>query len=167
MKKLLPYVLVTLLGVSTSATMVGAFYAGERSASAQPAPSGSATAATPDLGSAAAGSDAASKLHDPVTDTKATISDLKAAEREGWGIFAFALLVILCKLAGRAPTLPIVGSKLAFLGKGTAALVVGAAGAFAVAAYNALTSGGSWMAVAFVGVIALAHYLPGPKPATT
>jgi len=113
-----------------------------------------------------AGSDAASQLHDPLKDPGATISDLKIAKKAGWGLALFAGLVIVCRLLGRAKSLP----KLAFLGQGKTAAIVGAIGAMAVAGYDSLANGGSWAAVLVILFGAGLHYFdatPAPKPTGT
>lgn len=137
--------------------------------------SGSAATSPPDdTGSAVAtapaqGSDAASKLHDPGTDLAKSISDVQAAKKYGWAGVVFVVLLMLLKLAGRAKSLPIVGTKLAFLGEGKAATVIAGAVALTAASYDSLTAGGSLFAALVAGGLAVVHYIdatPPPKPAT-
>jgi hypothetical protein len=71
-------------------------------------------ASAPSDGSAGSGSAQAThadKLHDPISDTKAAIDDVKQAKRQGWAMLAFAVGVMLAKLLGRAKKWP----KLAIL----------------------------------------------------
>lgn len=96
----------------------------------------------------------ADQLHDPLKDPKAAIDDVKQAKRQGWAMLAFAIGVIAAKLLGRAKKWP----KLAFLGKGRAAVIVGAACAIVTACYNALAEGGSLYAAGYAGLLAVAAY---------
>lgn len=124
-----------------------------RSAIAQPADAGLVVAQ--DAGSASAtGETPADKLHDPVSDTKAAIDDVKQAKRQGWPMLIFALGVMLAKLVGRVKKWP----KLSFLNKGRAAVIVGALCAMVFAVFNALGDGGSLYAAGYAGVLAVAAY---------
>lgn len=96
----------------------------------------------------------ADKLHDPISDTKAAIDDVKQAKRQGWAMLAFALGVIAAKLLGRAKKWP----KLAVLNKGRTAVVVGMLCAVVTAGYNALADGGSMYALGYAVVVAAFAY---------
>lgn len=118
---------------------------------AQPADAG---LVAQDAGSASATPTAADKLHDPVSDTKAAIDDVKQARRQGWSMLVFALATMAAKLVGRVKKWP----KLAFLNRGRAAVIVGALSALAFAGYNALANGGSLYAAGYAGALAVAAY---------
>lgn len=127
--------------------------------------SGSA-AAPPDTGSAvaqSAGSDAASKLHDPTKDLGGTIDDVKSAKRYGWAAVVFVVALVLLRLAGRAKSLPLVGTKLAFLGQGKAATVIAGGIAVLSACYDSLAAGGTLWAALFAGGYAVLHYIDAAK----
>ncbi len=168
MKKLLvtmflAFGIATPLAVADTGSAVVSTDAGWGSAATSPpADTGSAVATAP-----AAGSDAASKLHDPVKDLKGTIKDLEAAKKTGWSVLVFAILVVLARLLGMAKSVP----WLAWLGKGRTAIIVGGVGAIATAGYNALLSGGSGYAVLaaviFTGATywnSHAEWAPPPAP---
>lgn len=108
--------------------------------------------AAPDTGSATV--TPADRLHDPISSPAATIDDIKQAKRQGWGVLAFALGVIVAKLLGRAKSI----SWLAALSKGRTAVIVGAASALVVATYNALADGGSLYAGLYAGAVAVAAW---------
>lgn len=118
-----------------------------------------AVAATVGSGSVGSGSGAlapAQAFPDPVDSPAATIDTLKSAKAIGWACLAFAVLTVLARVAGRLGR----DTKwLAWLGKGKAAVMVGAGGALALATYNALALGGTLLAAALAGLVALAHYL--------
>jgi len=123
-------------------------------AHAQPADAGAAVA---DAGPAAPHAD---QLPDPVSHPAAAFDEIKAAKKLGWPIVAFVALMFAAKAAGR------LGKSvawLAWLGRGKAAVVVGAAGALGASCYDAATSGGSWMAILFAGVMAVGHYVDAGK----
>ena len=125
---------------------------------------GSEVATAPGSGSATSSPTTlpADKLHDPVAAPAQAWDELKAAKKTGWAVLVFAVLVMLTRLLARF------GAKdswLAALGKGKAAVVIGAVGALSLACYNALALGGAWIAAGAAGVIALAHYLDASKPA--
>lgn len=96
----------------------------------------------------------ADKLHD-ATNPGAAWDDLKAAKKVGWPLAIFAALIILARAVSK------LGSKVAFLGKGKVAVLVGAVGAIAASCYNAAADGGAWTATMVAGVTALGHYLDG------
>lgn len=132
---LFPIVAIAQPGSGSDATALG---------SAAPAPAPGSVPAPAD------------KLHDPVASPQAAWDDVKAARKDGWAIAAFAVLVMLAKLAAR------LGRDvkwLALLGKGKAAVVVGAVGALATACYNAAAEGGAWSAMLMAGAVAVFGYL--------
>lgn len=124
-------------------------------ASGEPPPaagSGSAIAAGSGSGSASA----PTIPDDPIAAPSATIDSLRSAKAVGWACLAFAVLTVLARVVGRLGK----GVKaLAWLNHGKAAVLVGAAGALALATYNALALGGTLLAAALAGLVALAHYL--------
>lgn len=104
----------------------------------------------------------ADQLPDPVAHPAAAFDEIKAAKKLGWAVAAFVLLVFAAKAAGK------LGASvkwLAPLGRGKAAVVVGAIGALGAGCYDAAVSGGSWMAVLFAGAMAIGHYLDASKAA--
>ena len=131
-----------------------------------PAPSagenaGSATVAAPDAGSSSSAATPADKLHDPVSAPGAAWDDVKAAKKVGWPVLVFVVLIMLCKLLSRAKSLPY----LAALGKGKAAVAIGALGALGAACYNAAADGGAWTALLVAGLVAIGHYFDADKKA--
>lgn len=98
---------------------------------------------------------------DPVIHPVATIDTLKAAKQIGWACLAFAILTVTARVVGR---LGKDVKQLAWLHKGKAAVIVGAVGALALATYNALALGGTLLAAALAGLVALAHYLDATPP---
>jgi hypothetical protein len=145
MKKILPLLIV--LGLAAPVAIAPAF---------------ADDVALQDAGSASAQGSAsetpketpADKLHDPISDTKAAVEDVKQARRQGWAMLVFALATMAAKLVGRVKKWP----KLAFLNKGRAAVIVGAVSALVFAAYNALADGGSLYAAGYAGVLGVAAY---------
>lgn len=105
----------------------------------------------------------ADQLHDPTTDPGKAFDELKDAKHYGWAVLVFAALLMLCKLVPKL----ISWSKLAWLGKGKAAVVVAAIGAIAASCYNVAVSGGSLFAMALAAALALAHYVDAAKPASS
>lgn len=96
----------------------------------------------------------ADKLHDPAEHPAQAWDDLKATKKVGWPLAVFAGLIMLCKLLGRAKKYKLA----AFLSKGKTPVLIGMAGALAVACFNAAAEGGAWTAVFVAGVTAAAHY---------
>lgn len=95
-----------------------------------------------------AGVDAPTKpsdsLANPATDPLESVSDLKAAKKHGWPAAVFAAVVMLALAVGTA------GKKinrLAWLGRGRWAVIVGGVTAVGAAGFDALLAGGSWLAV--------------------
>lgn len=162
--------IATLSLLAALAVTLGAAWLGYQQARADDSPPvllDAGVAAAPDAGTAPSSSSAADKLHDPASSPAAAFDDLKAAKKVGWSVVAFALLVMLARLASRFGK---PGTFLAGLGKGKAAVVVGAVGAIAAACYNAAADGGAWTATLAAGVAAALHYLDGgakPKEQTT
>lgn len=119
------------------------------------------SSAVPDSGSAVpiAGTPA-DAIHDPLSNPAAAWNDLQAAQKVGWPLAILAGAVVLSKLLSR------LGGVWSKLNTGKAALVIGGLSAVAVAAYNALAQGGSWLAVAIAAVVAAAAYWDAHKPAT-
>lgn len=105
------------------------------------------------------------KLHNPVDDPLAAISDLRAAKKQGWAAAILAAIVMLtaglARAAQRWPTV----SFLAWFGKHkTAIFIVGGVGTVSAAAYNTLVLGGTVMAVIFAAVGAVLTLIaPTPK----
>lgn len=99
----------------------------------------------------------ADQLHDPVAQPLQALDDLKAAKKLGWGVAIFAALALAFRLLGLAKSV----SFLAWLGKGKTATVLAGAGAVILAVYNALASGGAWMAALGAAGAALLHYIDG------
>lgn len=104
-----------------------------------------------DAGSASAPAPA-DKLHDPLSSPQGAIDDVKAAKKIGWGVGLLAILVLASRIAARA------GGVFSFLGKGKAALVIGAGAAVSATAYNAAAERGSWFAVLLAAIVAGAAY---------
>lgn len=103
-----------------------------------------------------------SQLADPLTSPQQSYNDLKAAKRLGWGVFALALLIVGCRLAGK------LGGWFKPLATGRVAVVVAGIGAVAIAAYNALALGGTWMSAGAAALVAMAvFYNSTAKPKAT
>ena len=132
-------------------------------ATEEPTPPPAVAAVGSGSGSSSAALTTAQAFPDPVDSPAATIDTLKAAKAIGWACLVFAALTVLARVAGR------LGKDVkwfAWLGKGKAAVLVGAVGALALATYNALALGGTLIAAALAGLVALAHYLDAtPKDA--
>lgn len=162
MKKLLvsmflAFGIATPIAVADTGSAVVLVDAGSGSISVTAPPdtsSGSAVETAP-----AAGSDAASKLHDPTKDLGGTISDLEAAKKTGWGLALFAGLVILFRFL-----LPLLTPKFAFLRDGKTAAVLGAVSAAAIAGFDALAGGASWYALLGVLIGAVLHHIDATPP---
>lgn len=103
-------------------------------------------------GSAAAITDPATSLHDPLSAPAAAFDEIKSAQKIGWPLAVLAAAVILSKLLSR------LGGFWSKLNSGKTALVIGALSAASAAAYNALATGGSWMAVALALIVAASAY---------
>lgn len=124
--------------------------------------SGSSSAPAPAIETPAAGSAAtpaptakpSDALHDPVSDPGATLDDVKAAKKYGWGAAGFAVLLVVLKLASKAKSI----GALAWLGKGRVATVVAGATVVLAGCYDTLMQGGSWVATAIAGGIAFATF---------
>jgi hypothetical protein len=137
-------------------------------AHAQPVDAGAPAvtdAGTPDAGSGS--TTPAAALHNPVDDPLAAIEDAKAAKKQGWAFVVLASLVMLTAGAARAvakwPDAPVIA---AINKHKTAILIIGCASAGAVAAYNALALGGSWIALLYAGAgAALTFVSPKSNPA--
>lgn len=154
MKRFLPLIIVPFLGalalvimlVKLSHADVGSGSAGSGSVVAVvDAGSGSAASSTP-----------ADKLADPVDNPTAAYDDLKAAKRESWPVLAFAIVLMLARVVGKAgKSVPL----LAKLATGRVAVVVAGAAAVAAAGYNAAFAGGSAIAlITAVVATALAYW---------
>lgn len=94
----------------------------------------------------------ADKLHNPVDDPLAALSDVREAKKQGWAFAILAVVVMLVAGFARAsvrwPTLPVL-SQIAK--HKTVIFAVACLGASAVGAYNALALGGSWYSVLVAG----------------
>lgn len=89
-------------------------------------------------------------IADPLDNPVEAYSDLKAAKRLGWSALAFAAVLMLCKVAGRAK------SWIGWLGQGKRPLWIAALTAIATAGYNAAAEGGSPLAIATAALVAFA-----------
>lgn len=157
----LPVVAAFLIGVFA---VLGIALATARAAEEPPpAPPAATVAVGSNSGSGSGSATPAQAFPDPVDSPAATIDTLKAARSIGWACLVFAVLTVLARIVGRVGK----NSKwFAWLHKGKAAVLVGAVGALALATYNALALGGTLIAGALAGLIALAHYLDAtPKDA--
>lgn len=134
-------------------------------ASAAFADSGSAVEAAP---LPAAGSAAAEQpkpvpsdsLANPVDDPVEAYSDLKAAKKQGWAFAILAGLIMLAAALGRAATKWPNWPVLSWINKHKKVLIVSAAiSVTATAAFNALSLGGSWLAVVGAGGGALLAFI--------
>lgn len=99
----------------------------------------------------------ADKLHDPVASPLAAWDDVTAARKIGWPVAVLAGLVMICKGLGA------IGRRKgkiawAWLGSGKVPIVIGAIGAIAAAAYNALVLGGTLLAAGFAAIVSASHY---------
>jgi hypothetical protein len=95
----------------------------------------------------------ADALPNPVDDPVAAVSAVKAAKKQGWAAAILATIVMLvaglCRASMRWPSAPVLST---IAKHKTVIFVVTCLGAGAGAAFNALTQGGDWMAVAWAGV---------------
>jgi uncharacterized membrane protein YhaH (DUF805 family) len=100
-------------------------------------------------------------LADPVANPVAAISDLRQAQRQGWAVLAFAVLVMLTRVGTH---FSVTVKSLRWLGRGNAHPVLAACAAVGVAGYNALVLGGSMGAVVFAAVSAMFYSIfPTPR----
>lgn len=139
-------------GSSEAITPAPGAGSGEAPVVAAPAP-----AATDGSGSATpapAPTKPSDQLHDPLENPGATIDDVKAAKKYGWGAAVFAVLLVLLKLASKAKSIGV----LSWLGKGRVATVVAGATVVLAGCYDVLMQGGSWVATAIAGAIAFAAF---------
>lgn len=144
---------LAILGIAlTTARAAGEPLPAPVSAAMAGSGSGSGSALTP-----------AQAFPDPISSPMETIDTLRGAKAVSWACLAFALLTVIARVVGRLGR----GVKqLAWLGHGKAAVIVGAVGALAAATYNALALGGTLLAAALAGLVALAYYLDAtPKAA--
>lgn len=103
-------------------------------------------------GSGSAVSVPSDSIDDPIAAPGAAWDDVKAAKKVGWPIAALVVIIIASRLLAR------LGGKFEFLGKGKVSLVIGAVGAFSIAAYNAVMLEGSWLAAGTAAIVAAAAY---------
>jgi hypothetical protein len=102
----------------------------------------------------------ADALANPVDDPVEAYSDLKAAKKQGWAFAILAGLIMLAAAVGRAavkwPSWPV----LSWINKHKKVLIVSAAiGVTGTAAFNAMSLGGSWLAVIGAGGGALLAFI--------
>lgn len=145
MNKLLGPIAALMIATATCATFVVTFYQGV--ANAQPAPVDAGVTAT-DAGAGWGSSRPSDSIDDPLSNPTGTVEDIKQAKRLGWGVLVLALLVVVARLLGR------LGGVFKVLGKGKVALAIGAGGAFATTAFDALVLGGPWVTVIVTALIA-------------
>jgi hypothetical protein len=105
------------------------------------------------------------ELHNPVTDPIAAFDDVKAAKKLGWPLALLALLIMLTRGLGTIGTRWGSMSWLAWLGKGSTAVIVSGVGTVATAAFNTLALGGTWFAVMMAAAGAFFALLAPAKPA--
>jgi hypothetical protein len=143
-KKLLAPLVTLSIALGTVGVYLTAFYAGEAHAQSVDAGVGSGSSVLP-----------SDQLHDPLSNPVQSYDDLLAAKHLGWPVLAFALVLMLARVAG---TLGKNISWLAVLGQGKVAVVVAGLAAVSASAYNTAFSGGSLVAVLTAAVLALATY---------
>lgn len=109
----------------------------------------------------------AAELANPVDDPIAAIDDARQAKKQGWPLFALALVVMLtaglARAAGRWPTWPVLS---AIAKSKTTLYVIACVAAMGAAAYNAAFDGGSPYAIAYAAGGALLLFI-APKPKAT
>lgn len=116
---------------------------------------------------AATGSDAASKLADPITQPGQAITQLENAKTNGWPLALLAALVLLFHGLAYVSS----AKWIAWLAVASRASYISIGVTLASAAYNALAAGGTWLAVG--SAVAAALFLlknakaPTPPPAIT
>lgn len=101
------------------------------------------------------------QLHDPVDQPVETIRDIGDSRKVGWPAFAAAIVLVVCKLAGRAK------GALKWLGEGWRPVVFTVATAVASGVYDAAVLGGTGVALLLALVVSLAAAIPNKGPATT
>jgi hypothetical protein len=106
----------------------------------------------------------ASDLANPVDDPIAAIDDARQAKKQGWSLFALALVVMLTaglsRAAERWPTWPVLES---IAKNKTVLYVIACVAAMGAASYNAAFDGGSPYAIAYAAGGALLLFI-APKP---
>lgn len=160
MKKLLGPLVALLIATGICSTSVAVFYAGR--ADAQPVLVDAGVTTALDAGSALAGSGSAVEptkpsdtIDDPIENPSEYISDVRLAKKTGWALAVLVVLFGICKLLGRAKTI----AWLAWLGRGKAALIIGASGAVIAALIDTIALGGTLVAAGYAAVLALFGYL--------
>lgn len=106
----------------------------------------------------------AEQLANPVDDPLAAIDDAGQAKKQGWSLFALALVVMLtaglARAAERWPTWPVLES---IAKNKTVLYVIACVAAMGAASYNAAFDGGSPYAIAYAAGGALLLFV-APKP---
>lgn len=96
---------------------------------------------------------------DPLAQPQAAFDELQAAKKLGWPILVLVVLIIASRLLAR------LGGVFTFLGTGKASLVIAGVGAVALAAYNAIALGGTWLAAGMAAMLAgIAAWDAAAKP---
>lgn len=105
----------------------------------------------------------ADQLHDVLSDPLGALSDVKTLWAAKKALGVLALLILATRVVARIP-----GAIGTWFATGVRSTVISGAAAIAVAAFDALTTGASWMAIVIAALGAvLALLAPTPAPATT